>query len=83
MRQMRIGRRGVGYICIHICKRSRMSKVESVRISVTLSTCVICKCQEGGRFHYGRPVGGGGGKGRFLFMEERAIMRHGVSYDAR
>lgn len=35
-----------------------MSKVESVRISVTLSTCVICKCQEGGRFHYGRPVGG-------------------------
>lgn len=59
-----------------------MSKVESVRISVTLSTFHVCDLQMPGR----RKVSlrEGEGRRRFLFMEERAIMRHGeegVSYD--
>lgn len=56
-------------------------KVESVTISVTLSTFHACDLQTAGRRKVSLR-----GEGRFLFMEERAIMRHGeggVSYDAR
>lgn len=71
----------IGRVYIYIYKRWRVrvkSNQWESRWRCRRFTCVICKWQEGGRFHY--ETGG------FLFMEERAIMRHGeegVSYDAR